>query len=150
VVAAIDELREFSRGLHPAIVSRGGLAPAIKALARRSSVPVELDLADVGRLPEDVEVAAYYVVAEALANAAKHSHASEVRVAARLDGPSVRISIRDDGVGGAEFSRGSGLIGLHDRVEALGGVFEVRSEPGAGTTLTAQIPVATPSPARAS
>jgi PAS domain S-box-containing protein len=149
LVAAIDELRELSRGLHPAIVSRGGFASAIKTLARRSAVPVELELGEVGRLPEDVEVAAYYVVAEALANAAKHAHASEVRIAIDVDGSYVRISIRDDGVGGADCSRGSGLIGLHDRVEALGGGFEVCSDPGAGTTLTAQIPGATPSPAQA-
>ena len=149
LIAAIEELRELSRGLHPAIVSRGGLAPALKALARRSTVPVELDIGDVGRLPEDVEVAAYYVVAEALANAVKHAHASEVRIALELDGPSVRIRIADDGEGGADFSGGSGLIGLRDRAEALGGAFEVCSEPGAGTTLTARIPVATPSPAQA-
>ena len=142
--AATDELRELSRGLHPAIVSSGGLAPALRSLARRSAVPVALDLRNVGRLPETVEVGAYYVAAEALANAAKHAHASEVRITADVDGGWIVLVIRDDGVGGADQSRGSGLIGLRDRVEALGGTLEVHSEPGAGTILSAQIPVPAP------
>jgi signal transduction histidine kinase len=144
LLAAVGELRELSRGVHPAIVSRGGLTPALRSLARRSAVPVELDVGDVGRLPQPVEVAAYYVVAEALTNVAKHADASMVRIAVDLDGSSIRLTICDDGVGGADSSRGSGLIGLQDRVEALGGSLEVRSAPGAGTAVTADIPLATP------
>ena len=140
LVAVAVELQEVSRGLHPAIVSRGGLVPALKSLARRSGVPVELQMTDVGRLPESVEVAAYYVVAEALTNAAKHAHASVVRIAVDMDDSFVRLVILDDGVGGADPSRGSGLIGLQDRVEALGGTLAVRSEPGAGTALTVHLP----------
>jgi signal transduction histidine kinase len=104
-----------------------------------------LDLTGVGRLPEAVEVAAYYVVAEALTNAAKHAHASVVRIAVDVGEACLRLVIRDDGVGGADPSRGSGLIGLQDRVEAVGGTLAVRSEPGAGTTLTVLLPVAAPS-----
>jgi PAS domain S-box-containing protein len=148
LTAAIDELRELSRGVHPAIVTSGGLTPAVKALARRSAVPVELHLRDVGRLPEPVEVGAYYVVAEALANATKYAQASEVQITVDADDAFVRLAIRDDGIGGADPSRGSGLIGLHDRVEALGGELEVRSVPGAGTTLTAEIPIPAPTTAR--
>ena len=140
-------MQELSRGLHPTIISSGGLAPALRSLARRSAVPVTLELREVGRLPEAVEVGAYYVVAEALANAAKHAHASEVHVVATVDNSAIELRIEDDGVGGADPSRGSGLIGLHDRVEALGGVLEVHSEPGAGTSLCARIPVAAPATA---
>jgi signal transduction histidine kinase len=99
-------------------------------------------MTDVGRLPEPVEVAAYYVVAEALTNAAKYAHASVVQIAVDMDDSCIRLVIRDDGVGGADPSRGSGLIGLQDRVEALGGTLAVRSEPGAGTALTVHLPAA--------
>ena len=134
------DLQEISRGLHPAILSRGGLVPALKTLARRSSVPVELRLGVDQRLPDSVEVAAYYVVAESLTNAAKHAEASEVRVTVETDGPNVRLSIRDDGIGGADSGRGSGLTGLTDRVEALGGRLQMSSPIGSGTSLLATIP----------
>jgi signal transduction histidine kinase len=134
------DLQEISRGIHPAILSRGGLVPALKTLARRSSVPVELRVAVDQRLPDSVEVAAYYVVAESLTNAAKHAQASEVRVTVETEGPNVRLSIRDDGIGGADSGRGSGLTGLTDRVEALGGHLQMSSPIGTGTSLLATIP----------
>ena len=127
LTAVLDELREISSGIHPAILSEGGLAPALKTLARRSPIPVQLDVRVEGRLPESVEVAAYYVVSEMLTNAAKHAHASSVQVdVAGADGV-LRVSVRDDGVGGADPARGSGLVGLRDRVEALGGTIAVDS-----------------------
>jgi signal transduction histidine kinase len=138
---ALDELRELARGIHPAILSEGGLAPALKALARRSAVPVELDVAIHTRLPERVEVASYFVVSEALANAAKHAGASVAHVNVETAGSLLRVSIGDDGVGGADPSRGSGLIGLTDRVQALGGTLSVLSPPGQGTTIWAELPV---------
>jgi signal transduction histidine kinase len=134
------DLQEISRGLHPAILSRGGLGPALKTLARRSVVPVELRVAVDQRLPDSVEVAAYYVVAESLTNAAKHAQASEVRVTAETAGSAVLLSIRDDGIGGAESAKGSGLTGLADRVEALGGRLQISSPSGSGTSLLATIP----------
>ena len=139
VVAA--ELRELSRGMHPAILSKGGLGPAIKALARRSTIPVALDLDVTARMPEQVEVAAYYVVAEALTNAAKYARASEVTVCAGTADGNLLLTIRDDGIGGAVVGSGSGLIGLKDRVEVLAGQFEVVSPYGCGTTLAATIPL---------
>jgi signal transduction histidine kinase len=137
----MDELRELARGIHPAILSEGGLAPALKALARRSAVPVELDVAIDGGLPERIEVASYFVVSEALANAAKHAEASLANVKIETEGSFLRVSISDDGVGGADPSRGSGLIGLTDRVQALGGTLSVLSPPGKGTTIRAELPV---------
>jgi signal transduction histidine kinase len=136
-----DELREISRGIHPASLSEDGLGPALRALARRSAVPVELDVRPERRLPVRVEVAAYYVVSEALTNAAKHAHASVVHVDVDADDSIVQLAIRDDGVGGAEPGRGSGLIGLTDRVEALGGTLAVTSPAGDGTTLLIEIPL---------
>ncbi|MFC9979362.1 GAF domain-containing sensor histidine kinase [Gordonia sp. NPDC127522] len=136
------DLQELSRGIHPAILSRGGLAPALKTLARRSPVPVSLDIAVPGRLPEPVEVTAYYVVAESLTNTAKYAQASEVNIAARIDDDDVLVlSVADDGVGGALPDRGSGLIGLRDRVEAVEGTFNVGSSAGVGTTVRAEIPL---------
>jgi signal transduction histidine kinase len=137
----LDELREISRGVHPAVVSESGLGPALRALARRSAVPVELDLHAEHRPPEHVAVAAYYVVSEALTNAAKHAHASVVNVELEANEELVRLAIRDDGVGGADPGRGSGLVGLVDRVEALGGTLQVSSPAGAGTTLSIEIPL---------
>jgi signal transduction histidine kinase len=139
--AALDELRELSRGIHPAILSEGGLGPALKALTRRSSVPAELDADVPSRLPAPAEVAAYYVVSEALANAAKHAEASAVHIYAHLSDGWLRLSVRDDGVGGAARGSGSGLVGLTDRVEALGGTLSITSPPGQGTTLTADLPL---------
>jgi signal transduction histidine kinase len=145
--AVVGELREISRGIHPAILSQGGLAAALRALARRSALPVELDLPATGRLPEQIEVAAYYAVSEALTNAAKHAHASVVHVDLHAHETSVRLAIRDDGVGGADPARGSGLVGLRDRIEAVGGEFEVTSPAGHGTTLLIKIPAGSgPSP----
>jgi signal transduction histidine kinase len=137
----LDDLRETARGLHPVMLSRGGLGPALKALGRRSPVPVELDVRTQERLPEPVEVAAYYVVAEALTNAAKHSHASLVRIEADVLDGDLRVSVQDDGVGGADAARGSGLVGLTDRVEALGGKLTLHSPPGGGTTLRFDLPL---------
>jgi signal transduction histidine kinase len=136
----LDELRELARGIHPAILSEGGLAPALKALARRSAVPVELDIAIDAGLPERVEVASYFVVSEALANAAKHARASVARVYVEA-GSLLHVSVGDDGVGGADPSRGSGLIGLTDRVQALGGTLSVLSPPGRGTTIRVELPI---------
>lgn len=136
------ELQELSRGIHPAILSKGGLAPALKTLARRSTVPVGLELDVAGRLPEPIEVAAYYVVAESLVNVAKHAQASGVTVRAALGDDELRLEVSDDGVGGATAGGGSGLIGLKDRVAAVFGELIVASDPGTGTTVTARIPVA--------
>jgi signal transduction histidine kinase len=141
VTGVFNQVREISHGIHPAILSERGLTPALEALARRSSVPVELDLRTGRRLPDHVEVAAYYAVSEALANAAKHARASVVHV--ELDAPDtvVRLAIGDDGIGGADPARGSGLTGLRDRIEAVGGTFDVTSPAGGGTTLLIEIPV---------
>jgi signal transduction histidine kinase len=136
-----DELQEISRGMHPAVLARGGLGPAIKMLARRSTIPVELELTVDQRLPEYAEVAAYYVLAEALTNAAKHANATEVRVRCEVDRANLCLRIRDDGVGGADLAGGSGLIGLKDRVEAVGGQLEMASIAGRGTSLSATIPL---------
>ncbi|WP_085186889.1 GAF domain-containing protein [Mycobacterium sp. IEC1808] len=139
VAAASEELRQLSRGIHPAVLSNAGLGPALRALCRRFAMPVELRVDVPRRLPKTVEVAVYYVVAEALANAAKHAHASRVTVAVEADDARVRLWISDDGIGGAD-PRGSGLIGLRDRAEALGGRLDVTSGHGEGTTLAAEIP----------
>ena len=140
LVDALEELREYARGIHPAILTDGGLAPALKTLARRSPVPVALTVRPGARLPEQVEVTAYYVVSEALANAAKHARASAVRVTVETRDGMVRLSVSDDGAGGADPARGSGLAGLADRVAAAGGTLTVRSRPGQGTRLTAELP----------
>jgi signal transduction histidine kinase len=136
-----EELQEISRGIHPAILSRGGLGPALKTLARRSPVPVDIELRTERSLPQPVEVAAYYVVSEALTNAAKHSGASLVHVDVEAENSVVKLSIRDDGVGGADPAYGSGLIGLKDRVEAVSGTFEITSPAGSGTSLNVEIPI---------
>jgi signal transduction histidine kinase len=141
VAGVSKDLQELSRGIHPAILSKGGLGPALKALARRSAVPVELGLGVDRRLPESAEVAAYYVVAEALTNAAKHARASEVEVCVEADDANLHLSIRDDGIGGADLGKGSGLTGLMDRVEALGGTLAISSHTGDGTSLLVKIPI---------
>ena len=137
---AMDELREISHGIHPAILSEAGLGPALEALARRSAVPVDLDLALGQRLGEHVEAAGYYIASEAITNVAKHARASVITM--RVDGcdGALILSISDDGVGGADPSRGSGIIGLNDRVEALGGTISMLSPPGHGTALHVQLP----------
>jgi PAS domain S-box-containing protein len=141
LTAALDELQEISRGIHPAILAQGGLAPALKTLARRSAVPVELEVRTQTRLPEPVEVAVYYVVSEALTNTAKHAHASVVHVVVDAQDAVLKLSIRDDGCGGADPARGSGLTGLTDRVDALGGTINVASPLGQGTTLLVTLPI---------
>ena len=142
--SANDELRELARGIHPAALSEGGLASALKAIAHRSPIPVALDLRTDDRLSERVEVTAYYVVSEALANAAKHSEASSVNVDLDTIDGEVRLSISDDGVGGADSADGSGIIGLKDRVEAAGGTLTVESPPGEGTRLIVELPMVAP------
>jgi signal transduction histidine kinase len=139
--SAVEDLQEISRGIHPAILSQGGLGPAVKGLARRSSLPVKLDVGAMERLPQPVETAAYYVVSEALTNATKHASASVAEV--QLEGRDgvLHVSISDDGVGGADPSQGSGLLGLIDRVEALGGTIAVTSAPGQGTSMVVELPV---------
>jgi signal transduction histidine kinase len=144
LAGALDELRELSRGIHPAILSEGGLRPALKALGRRSTIPVDIDVQVPTRPPEQVEVAAYYVVSEALANAAKHAHPTAVQVRVHARDANLHLSVRDDGVGGADLSRGSGLIGLSDRVHAMGGTLTVTSPAGQGTTLQADLPITGP------
>ena len=141
LIGVIDELREICRGIHPEILSSAGLRPALRALGRRSAVPVDMDVRIDGRLPEPVEVAAYYVVSEMLTNAAKHARASVVEVGAEASGGTLRVCVRDDGAGGADPLRGSGLVGLKDRIEALGGTFSVHSPAGGGTTVCCELPV---------
>jgi signal transduction histidine kinase len=143
---ATEDLQTISRGIHPAILSRGGIGPALRTLARRAGVPVQLDLSGPERLPERVEVAAYYVVSEGLSNAAKHARASVVHVDLKVESGVVEVSISDDGVGGADPDRGSGLVGLRDRVEALGGTIQTTSPPGQGTRLLARIPLGDDTP----
>jgi signal transduction histidine kinase len=137
----IEEVQELSRGLHPAALTMGGLEPALAVLARRSAVPVELDVPQMRRFPEAVEVTAFYVCSEALANVAKHAQASRAWIRARDEGDAIELTIRDDGVGGADPTRGSGLVGLHDRVEAIEGTISVDSPPGEGTTLRVRLPL---------
>jgi signal transduction histidine kinase len=138
----LDELRAIASGLHPAALSRGGLAPALRTLARRSPVPVVLDLRLPGVFAESVEVAAYYVVAETLTNTTKHAEASRIDVSVELRDDRLWLSVRDDGVGGADLARGSGLLGMKDRIEAFGGTMTLDSPSGAGTTVVAQLPLA--------
>ena len=145
VVEAMEDVRTVSRGIHPAIVSEGGLAPALEALSRASPLGMELDLDVETRLPPSVEVAAYYVVAEALTNAAKHAHASVVRLSAVVHDGRLCLTVSDDGMGGADPSRGSGLIGLTDRVEALGGTMTIMSPlRHGGTTIAVELPLTAP------
>jgi signal transduction histidine kinase len=141
---ASDELRELAHGIHPAVLAEGGLRPALRALARRSAVPVALDVHVTGRLPEQVEIAAYFAVAEALTNTAKHAHATAVTVAVAVVDAVLRIRVSDDGRGGADPGGGSGLVGLKDRVEALGGRFSVQTAPDAGTTVHVELPLTPP------
>jgi signal transduction histidine kinase len=139
---ATSELRTFARGIHPAVLSEGGLAPALRALAARARVPVRLGTLPPGRLPPRVEATAYFVVAEALTNVARYSEAERVEIDVAAGHERVSVEVRDDGRGGADPTRGSGLRGLADRVAALDGSFEVISPAGAGTTVRAVIPCA--------
>ena len=153
--AALDELRELASGIHPAVLAEGGLAPALETLAHRCTVPVELDVRVERRLHEHIEIAAYYLVAEALTNVAKHAHASTVHVEVDTGGVGdgvLRVRVSDDGCGGVHLVGGSGLVGLKDRVDALAGSFWVQTAPGAGTTVRAELPLGParmPTPARA-
>ena len=142
IAASLAELREIARGLHPAVVSGHGLAVALEQLVARAPLPVELDVDVDGRLPEPLEVAAYYVVSESLTNVAKHAQAKTARVAVIQDGDELVLEIVDDGVGGADSERGSGLRGLADRVEALNGRLRVWTPLGGGTRVKAEIPCA--------
>jgi len=144
----LDELAEISRGLHPSVLADGGLGTALTTLARRSAIPVQLDVRVEGRLPEPTELTAYYTVSEALTNAAKHSGASAAEVEVTAGEDTLRVSVRDDGSGGADFSRGSGLTGLRDRVEAIGGRIALTSPEGAGTTVEIALPLQLPAPRR--
>jgi GAF domain-containing protein len=145
LTGALNELRDLSRGIHPAVLTKSGLSPALKALGRRSDVRVKLDVGFEHRLPDQVEVAAYYTVSEALTNASKHAGATRAWVTLREEEDRLYLSVRDDGAGGADPTRGSGLIGLRDRIEALGGTIEIDSPPGGGTRIDVEIPVSPPS-----
>ncbi len=137
----LDELRELSRGIHPAILSEGGLGPALRTLARRSGVPVDLDIRTQTRFPESVEVGAYYVVSEALTNTTKYAAASQAEVLLEERADNLQLRVRDDGVGGADSQRGTGLTGMRDRVEALGGMIHVSSPIGDGTIIEVSFPL---------
>ena len=140
----LEQLREIARGLHPAVLADGGLRPGLTALAARSAVPVRLDVRVAGRLPEPAELTAYYAVSEALTNIAKHANASGALVDVAASGGVLRVRVQDDGCGGADFDRGSGLMGLRDRVEAVGGQISLRSDPGAGTRVEILLPLQEP------
>jgi signal transduction histidine kinase len=141
LTGAIEELREIARGIHPAILSEGGLGAALRTLARRTAIPVEVDIRTETRPADRIEVAAYYVASEALTNTTKHANAATAHITVEQRDTLLRLSIRDNGVGGADPTRGSGLIGLRDRVQALGGTIEVSSPPGAGTTILVELPL---------
>ena len=138
---AVRELRELARGIHPAVLTERGLAPAITALAARAPVPVDVCGVPERPLPAEVEAAAYFVTAEALTNVAKYSRASEASVQLELDDGRLRVAVHDDGVGGADPALGTGLSGLRDRVDALDGRLDIESEQGCGTTLTVELPL---------
>ena len=137
-----EELGELARGIHPAVLTRSGLIAALKTLAGRSVIPVTLDVHIPTGLPESTEATAYFVISEALTNAAKYSGASELRITVTAMDGKVRLSVDDDGVGGANPENGTGLLGLKDRIEAVGGTLTVRSRTGEGTHLTAELPLA--------
>ena len=144
LAGAVNDLRDLSRGIHPAILTEGGLSPALKALGRRSEVRVKLEVGFEERLPDRVEVAAYYIVSEALTNASKHANATRVWVSLQVEHDVLLLSVRDDGDGGADPNRGSGLTGLRDRIEALGGRIKIESPSGSGTLIEVEIPIAGP------
>jgi signal transduction histidine kinase len=146
LTGVLEGLREIARGLHPSALAGGGLRPALKALARRSPVPVRLDVRIDGRLPDRIELATYYAVAEALTNTAKYASATVVDVEVEVDSAEgvLNVRVRDDGCGGADLTGGSDLVGLTDRIEALGGRLSLYSPPGVGTTVQISVPLATP------
>jgi signal transduction histidine kinase len=140
LAAALEELRELARGIHPEVLTRRGLASALSIVAARAPMPVELDV-PAARYSESTEAAAYYVVSEALANVAKYAHASAASVTVRTNGDRLEVEVADDGVGGADSARGTGLRGLADRIAALDGTFSVDSPAGGGTRIRAEIPL---------
>ena len=140
LAAGMEEIRQLASGLHPAVLSERGLASALEALALRAPIPVDLQVDVRSGLPEQLEAAAYYVVAEGLANIHKHAGASRLVVRIHNDSTTLVVDVLDDGVGGAD-PDGSGLRGLTDRVEALGGTLHLQSPPGGGTRLLAHIPI---------
>ena len=137
---ALAEIRELARGIHPAVLSRSGLGAALRSLAERSPVPVEIHEPPAERFPASVEATAYFIVSEALANVSKHARASRASVSVTRTGSALRVEIEDDGVGGADPQAGSGLLGLQDRVSAVGGWLTVESPAGGGTVVRAEIP----------
>ena len=141
LAGALEDLVEISRGIHPGALAEGGLGPALKTLARRSPVPVEVELRTDSRLPARVEVAAYYIVSEALTNTAKHADASAAQITVETRAGALDLSIHDDGRGGADASRGSGLVGLADRIDALGGTLDIASPIRGGTILRVRLPI---------
>jgi signal transduction histidine kinase len=141
LATALAELRELARGIHPAILTDRGLAPAIGSLADRGTLPIETDVEVLERLPAPVEAAAYFLVAEALTNVARYAEASSARVELRCTGEELVVEVSDDGVGGVDPSAGTGLRGLDDRVAAVGGTLEIDSPIGGGTRVRARIPV---------
>jgi signal transduction histidine kinase len=146
--AALGELRELARGIHPSILTDRGLEAALTALAGRSTVPVEVDLDGCRKLPLSVQTTAYFVIAEALTNASKHARPDRIAVRVAVGEGRATVEVRDDGSGGVDTARGSGLSGLGDRVSALGGTLEIDSPAGAGTTIRARIPLTPPGQAR--
>jgi signal transduction histidine kinase len=140
LVAVFEDIRDLSQGLHPAVLAEVGLGSALKALARRSPIPVDLHLGINQRPPKPVEIAAYYVVSEALTNAAKHSRATRITITLATTADRLHATIQDNGVGGVDPHKGSGLIGLTDRVEALGGQLTVETPHGRGTRITVELP----------
>ncbi len=138
--AVLEDVRELSQGLHPVMLARRGLGPSLRALARASPIPVQLSVRILDRAPQPIEIAIYYVVSELLTNATKHANASLVRVDVTSTEAAIRATITDNGIGGAEPSGGTGLIGLIDRVEALGGHLTLTSSPGQGTTVAVELP----------
>jgi signal transduction histidine kinase len=138
-----DELREVSRGIHPTILTEAGLGPALRALARRSDIPIEVDVSLDQRLPAPIETAAYYIASEALTNVAKHAHAKIVQLIAANENGILTLAVHDDGIGGVDAGRGSGILGLTDRAEALGGTISINSAPRGGTTLSVRLPSTT-------
>ena len=138
---ALEELRELARGIHPAILADRGLGAAVAALAARCPVPVEIEAMPDSPLPAAVEAAAYYTIAEALTNVTKYAHATHVRVHVRASDDRLQVDVRDDGVGGADPSAGTGIRGIADRIEALHGRLRITGAPGAGTRLHAEVPL---------
>jgi signal transduction histidine kinase len=137
---ALKELRELARGIHPAVLTDRGLGAAVEALAHRAPLPVELGDLPAGRYPEHVELAAYFVVSEALTNVAKYASASQAKIAVEQENGHLKVEVRDDGVGGVRLERGTGLRGLAARLESIDGRLDVESEPGRGTAVRAVIP----------